>query len=209
MAKINSIDGYIDRALPFAQEILQELRQVVHTYCPEVEEGLKWSMPHFMYKGSILCSMAAFKQHCAFGFWLQSQMKDVHGIFKREAEGGMGHLGKIQSVADLPQADKLGAYILQAKDLIDAGVKLKKAPVSSEKSKELKIPKELTEALKNDSVSEAVFESFSFTNKREYVDWLNDAKTDATFQRRLETTLSNLREGKIKEWKYQKSKGAN
>jgi len=206
MKKLDKIDGYISKARPFAQEILSELRKVVHEYCPEVEEGWKWSFPHFMYKGSILCSMAAFKQHCAFGFWLQSQMKDVHGIFKREAEGGMGHLGKIQSVADLPSADKLGAYILQAKELIDSGVKLKKAPALP-KARELNIPKELVEALKNNPVSEAVFENFSFTNKKEYVDWLNDAKTDATFQRRLETMLSNLREGKVKEWKYQKSKG--
>ncbi len=203
MKKLSKIDDYINKSQPFAQEILNELRKVVHDYCPEVEEGWKWSFPHFMYKGTILCSMAAFKQHCAFGFWLQSQMNDPHGIFKAESAGGMGTLGKISNVSELPSSTVLGEYILQAMSLIDAGVKLKKAPTPA-KPRELNIPKELTEALKNDSVMEAVFENFSLTNKREYVDWLNDAKTDATFQRRLETTLSNLREGKTKEWKYKK-----
>jgi hypothetical protein len=49
------------------------LRDLVHKACPEVEETMKWSFPHFDYKG-MMCSMAAFKQYCAFGFWKASSI---------------------------------------------------------------------------------------------------------------------------------------
>jgi uncharacterized protein YdeI (YjbR/CyaY-like superfamily) len=202
MAKVTNIDDYISKSEPFAQEILSEIRKIVHEYCPQVEEAMKWSFPNYTYKGSILCSSAAFKQHCAFGFWLESVMEDPHGIFKRH-EGGMGSLGKITSMKDLPPRNILGEYILQAMDLVDAGVKLKKAP-TEEKKKELEVPKILLDELEKDAIAKSVFENFSYSHKKEYVEWLNGAKTETTMLRRLETTLSNLREGKSKEWKYQK-----
>ncbi len=202
MAKVTNIDDYIAKSAPFAQEILSEIRTIVHEYCPQVEEAMKWSFPNYVYKGAILCSSAAFKQHCAFGFWLESVMNDTHGIFKRH-EGGMGSLGKMQSLQDLPSRDILGAYILQAMDLVDAGVKLKKAP-SEEKKKELKVPQLLLDGLEKDAIAKSVFENFTYSHKKEYVEWIDEAKTEATKLKRLETTLSNLREGKSKEWKYQK-----
>jgi|SRR6218665_2943133 len=202
MAKVNNIDEYIAKSAPFAQEILSEIRVIIHEYCPQVEEAIKWSFPNYMYKGAILCSSAGFKEHCAFGFWLESIMKDPHGIFKRH-EGGMGSLGKMTSLKDLPSKDILGSYILQAMDLIDAGVKLKKAP-TEEKKKELKVPQILIDQLEKDAIAKSVFENFSYSHKKEYIEWINDAKAEATQLKRLETTLSNLREGKSKEWKYQK-----
>jgi uncharacterized protein YdeI (YjbR/CyaY-like superfamily) len=202
MAKAANFNEYIANSAPFAQEILTELRTVVNNYCPECKEELKWSFPNFTYKGSILCSMAAFKQHCSFGFWLEGVMTDEHGIFKRN-EGGMGSLGKLQSKDDLPSADILGAYILQAMSLVDSGAKIKKAPTTEEKKK-LEIPEILTNALKKDKPASETFEGMSYSHKKEYAEWINGAKTEATALRRLETTLSNLREGKSKEWKYQK-----
>lgn len=202
MARASNFNEYIANAAPFAQEILSELRTVVNNYCAECKEEMKWSFPNFTYKGTILCSMAAFKQHCSFGFWLESLMTDNHGVFKRD-EGGMGSLGKLQSKDDLPSADILGAYILQAMALVDAGVKLKKAP-TSETKKNLEIPLILSEALKNDRSARETFEGMSYSHKKEYTEWINGAKTEPTALRRLETTLSNLREGKTKEWKYQK-----
>lgn len=203
MSKPTNIDEYITNSAPFAQEIMIRIREIVKNYCPECKEEIKWSFPNFTYKGTILCSMAAFKQHCAFGFWLQSEMSDSHGIFKREKEGGMGSLGKLQKVEDLPSDDILGAYILEAKELIDSGIKLKKAP-SKEEKKKLEIPEILLEALKQDKVAEEVFNNFSYSHKKEYVEWIAEAKTEATALRRVDTTLSNLHEGKSKEWKYKK-----
>ena len=202
MSKPTNIDEYIQNAAPFAQEILIRIRETVKNFCPECKEEIKWSFPNFTYKGSILCSMAAFKQHCSFGFWLQSEMSDSQGIFKREKEGGMGSLGKLQKVEDLPSSDILGVYILEAMALIDSGVKLKKAPASGQKN--LEIPDILRNALKHDKIAEKVFDEFSYSHKKEYVEWISEAKTEATALRRVETTLSNLREGKSKEWKYKK-----
>ena len=203
MSRPTNIDEYIEKLAPFAQEILNQIRSTVHHFCPECKEEIKWSFPNFTYKGSILCSMAAFKQHCSFGFWLQSEMTDTHEIFKREKEGGMGSLGKMQSILDLPSSDILGSYILEAKALIDAGVKIKKAPTTKEKQN-LEIPELLLDALKKDKIAQDTFNQFSYSHKKEYVEWINGAKTEATAVRRVETTISNIQEGKSKEWKYQK-----
>src|SRR5688572_16554409 len=104
MAKTNKkVDDYITMSADFAKPILWHILELVHKACPEAEETFKWSFPCFMYKGSILCSMAAFKQHCSFGFWLEAKMKDPNKIFSRGKEReGMGHLGKLTSVKDLP-----------------------------------------------------------------------------------------------------------
>lgn len=196
-----AVSEYIDRSAGFAQPILAQLRETVHVFCPGVRETIKWSFPNFEYKGSILCSMASFKAHCSFGFWLVSLMKDEHGVLL-ETKEGMGHLGKIRSVGDLPPPEKLGALILQAMELIDSGAKLPKA--GQKTVRELVIPQVLTDALEKHPAARSVFDNFSFSHKREYVDWLNEAKTEATLNKRLDTTISNLLEGKSKEWKYRK-----
>jgi uncharacterized protein YdeI (YjbR/CyaY-like superfamily) len=201
MSKFNpAVSEYIAESADFAQPILIELRAIVHSFCPEVKESMKWSMPVFDYNGSILCNMASFKLHCSFGFWLSSLMKDEHGVIPEEKDG-MGNLGKIRSMEDIPAPEKLGTLILQAMALTDAGVKLPKAPA---KEKKLEIPQALTDELEKHPAAKSVFDNFSFSHKREYVDWLNEAKTEATLNKRLDTTISNLLEGKSKEWKYRK-----
>lgn len=195
------ITAYISNAAEFAQPILTQLRELIHSYCPEVEEGWKWSFPHFMYRGKILCSMASFKKHCAFGFWLQPEMSDSYGIFKRAEEGGMGALGKITSLNDLPDREQLGAYILEAMALTEQGVKPRvltsKAPKPA-----LEVPAELQALLDNNPQAKSVFEAFPPSHKKEYIVWIAEAKREETRQRRLEQTLENLKEGKSKEWKY-------
>ena len=190
------IDAYIAKAAPFAQPILQHLREVVHTACPEVEEGVKWSMPFFSYQGAPLCNMAAFKQHCAFGFWLH---KDVFG---GSAEEGMGQFGKLTSLKDLPPKKTLTALIRKAMALNEAGVKVKRpkaakpAPVT---------PDDLTAmlAMKKHTAARKTYESFPPGAQREYVEWITEAKTDATRQKRIATTLEWLAEGKRRNWKYE------
>lgn len=203
MAKFNpAVSTYIANSAEFAQPILIELRAIIHNFCPEVVETIKWSFPVFVYKDSILCNMASFKEHCSFGFWLSSLMTDPHGIFQRSEQGGMGDLGKIKSLADIPEPAKLGASVLEAMKLIEAGTKLPKGP--KKEVKELTIPNELTKALAEHAAAKIVFDNFSYSHKREYVDWINGAKTEATLTKRLDTTISNLLEGKSKEWKYKK-----
>src|SRR4051794_3191813 len=172
------VDAYIAKSADFAKPILTHLREVVHAACPDVEETMKWSFPHFQYKG-MLCSMAAFKEHCAFGFWKGALIVERHdGAAEAENERGMGQFGRITRPSDLPSQKVLTGYIKKAMKLNDDGVK---APARPKKpSKDLVIPDELTRALQKNAKARAAFEKFSPSHKREYAEWIGDAKTEAT-----------------------------
>jgi uncharacterized protein YdeI (YjbR/CyaY-like superfamily) len=194
------IDAYINKSAAFARPILIHLRKVVHKACPGVQEKIKWGMPHFDYKDNMLCSMASFKQHCAFSFWKASLMKDKTLMMNAKSETSMGHLGRITSLKDLPSEKKLISYIKEAMKLNDDGVKLEKK-LRSVKTK-LNIPRELTSALKSNKKAETTFNDFSYSNKKEYLEWINGAKTEDTRNKRLETAVEWLEEGKVRHWKY-------
>ncbi len=206
MAKIDKrIELYIGRSADFAKPILAHILELVHTACPDVEEAMKWSFPCFMYKGSILCSMAAFKHHCAFGFWLESKMKDPNKILSRGKEReGMGHLGKLTSVKDFPSDKIMISYIKEAMALIDKGEKISKAKPAAKTP--LKVPAYFKEALSKNSKALDTFENFSPSQKKEYVNWVTEAKTEATKVKRLKTAIQWMSEGKIRHWKYVKAK---
>ena len=192
------IDAYIAKSAGFARPILEHLRALVHEACPEVEESLKWSMPFFSYKGAPMCMMAAFKQHCGFGFWLS---KEVTG---GSDEDGMGQFGKLASLKDLPSDRQLAAYLKKAMALNEAGVK-KARPQAAAKPAPTP-PDDLAALLAQEKHAAArkAWESFPPGAQREYVDWIAEAKTDATRQKRLATTVEWLAEGKRRNWKYEK-----
>jgi uncharacterized protein YdeI (YjbR/CyaY-like superfamily) len=196
------IDIYIDRAAPFAQPILMHLRQLVHDACPEVVETMKWSFPHFEYRG-VLCSMASFKQHCAFGFWKSELLDDPDGVLTPTGESGMGHLGQIKSLADLPPDAVLRGFILQAMKLNEASIK-KSGPAGRSSPKMLVIPDYFLEALQSNEHALRNFNAFSYSHKKEYVEWIVDAKTEATRQKRLATAIEWMAEGKDQNWRYKK-----
>jgi len=196
------IDAYISNAAPFAQPILNHLRELVHAACPSVEETWKWSFPNFDYKGSILCSMAAFKQHCTFGFFKASLMSDPHGILNTIGKTAMGQLGKIKDLKDLPKDKILKEYIKEAMKLNEAGVKISKPKVV--KTTELDTPDYLVKALKENKAAHAAFEAFPPGKRKEYIEWLEGAKTEATREKRLATAIEYISEGKGLNWKYQK-----
>jgi len=195
------IDNYINKAEPFAQPILKHIRELVHEVCPDVKELMKWSFPHFDYKDTMFCSMASFKQHAVFGFWKASIMADPDGILTIQGRESMGHLGKLTSVNNLPSDEILKKYMKEAMRLNDEGIKLPEKPKTAEK-KELEVPKELVAALNENAAAKATFEGFSNSNKKEYIDWLVEAKSEETKMKRLETTIEWLSEGKIRNWKY-------
>lgn len=195
------INAYIEKAAPFARPILEHLRALVHKAVPEVTETVKWGMPFFEHHGP-LCNMAAFKQHCAFGFWKASLMTDPDGVLQQTERSAMGHLGQITSVKDLPADKKLLAYIKQAAALNEQGIKTPaKAPKTQE---ELEVPGFLQKALAKNKAAAKTFEAFSYSNKKEYLEWLTEAKTEETRLKRLETALEWMAEGKPRNWKYMK-----
>jgi uncharacterized protein YdeI (YjbR/CyaY-like superfamily) len=191
------VDDYIEKSAEFARPILKHLRRVVHLGCPQVQEMIKWSCPHFDYKG-IMCGMAAFKHHYAFGFWKGKLIFESGEHAKREA---MRHLGRIPSLSDLPAEKILIDYVRKAAQLNETGVR---SPVRSKTKKEtpLKIPKYFSAALKQNHEARTTFEDFSPTNQREYVQWVGEAKRDQTRDQRLKTSILCLAEGKPRNWKY-------
>jgi hypothetical protein len=197
------VDAYIAKAAPFAQPILKHIRKIVHKGCPSVEETMKWSMPHFDYKG-IMCGMAAHKQHCSFGFWQGSELA-LGGVGK-DAEG-MGHFGKITALSDLPDDATLLGYVRKAVELKDAGVKKPKPQSAAPKKEraELAVPDYFAAALRNNKKAQQTFEGFSYSHRKEYIEWLTEAKREETRENRLATALEWLAEGKPRNWKYQRA----
>lgn len=191
------IDDYIAKAQPFAQPILRRLREMVHAACPDVEERIRWGFPHFDHRGAMMCSMAAFKQHCSFGFWKGPLLL---GADSRNA-GAMGDFGRIATMKDLPSKARLTALVKQAMKLNEAGVKRVVRKPSAPK-KPVRVPADLAAELERNGRAAAVFKGFSPSARREYVDWITEAKTDATRERRLATAVEWIAEGKQRNWKY-------
>lgn len=193
------IDAYIAKSADFAKPILNHIRKLVHMACPDVEETMKWSFPHFDYKG-MLCSMASFKQHCAFGFWKGALILGKDG---NKADEAMGHFGRITAISDLPKDEVLLGYLKEAVRLNEAGVKLPPRPKSKEK-KPLVVPDYFLAALKQNKKARIAFENFSYSHQKEYVEWVTEAKREETRTQRLETAIAWLAEGKPRHWKYVK-----
>jgi uncharacterized protein YdeI (YjbR/CyaY-like superfamily) len=196
------IDAYIEKSADFARPVLNHLRKLVHLANPDISETIKWSFASFDYKGP-LCTMAAFKEHCVFGFWKAKLLKDPHGYLgERANQGGeaMGNLGRITSLSDLPPDEVIIDFIRQASKLNDEGIKL---PTAEKKVRgELVIPPYFAERLEANLAARDIFEKFSTTNKREYIDWFTEAKTEETRQKRLDQAMEWIAEGKIRNWKY-------
>ena len=204
LTKEAKVDLYISKSADFAKPILIHFRKLVHTACPEIEEKIKWGFPHFDYKG-MMCSMAAFKKHCAITFGKAPLMKDKILMANAESESAMGHFGKITSLKDLPSDKKIIGYIKEAIKLNDEGIKLpvKKTPAVS--NKKVKVPEYFLNQLKKKKKAFTTFNNFSPSHKREYIEWITEAKTEATRNKRMKTTIEWLSEGKSRNWKYKKS----
>jgi uncharacterized protein YdeI (YjbR/CyaY-like superfamily) len=187
------VDAYIAESADFAKPILAYVRELVHATCPQTEETLKWGMPTFMHHG-MLCGVAAFKQHCTFGFW-------KHGLVVGAGryEDAMGQFGRITKVADLPPKKELVGYIKKAMQLNEDGIR---TPRSAKRKPPPRTPADLAAALKKNRKALATYETFSPTAKRDYVEWITEAKTDATRLRRLATAVEWMAKGKQRNWKY-------
>lgn len=200
----NRIDAYIEKSADFAKPILIHLRKLVHLASPEIMETMKWSSPFFEYKG-ILCHMMAFKQHLGFGFWKADTLPDPHGILHLEGGESAGSLGRITDISDLPDDEILIWYIRQAMALKVSDVKIvnktatKKSVVSTAATE---TPTYFTELLDRNPQAAANFEKFSASQKKEYITWFEDAKSEATRDKRVAEGLQWINEGKTRHWKY-------
>ena len=197
------VDAYIAKSQPFAQPILSHIRELAHKACPDVEETIKWSMPFFELRGVVLGHMAAFKQHCAIGFW-GPEMRAILGEDGLLSENGMGSLGKVTSLKDLPSDKKLLNYYRQAAGLVASGQRTKSiARIKKPPKPAPEVPAELSAALKKNKAAAKIFAGLSASCQREYVDWIVEAKRPETKQKRVAQSVEWIAEGKQRNWKYQ------
>jgi uncharacterized protein YdeI (YjbR/CyaY-like superfamily) len=195
------VDAYIEKAADFAKPILKHIREVVHQASPEITESIKWGMPFFDYKGPI-CQIASFKQHSAFGFWKATLLKDPKGVINRSEEASAGSFGRITSLADLPADDIILDFIEQAMLLNESGVKGTMKTVAAAPKAEIMVPDYFIAALADNPQAKAKFEASSPSHKREYLEWITEAKTEATRDKRMATAIEWIAEGKSRHWKY-------
>jgi uncharacterized protein YdeI (YjbR/CyaY-like superfamily) len=197
------VDAYIAKAQPFAQPILTHIRELAHKACPDLDEEIKWSMPFFVLRGVILGHMASFKQHCAIGFW-GPEMNAILNAAGLHSENGMGSLGKIATLKDLPADKQMLGYYRHAAELIVSGQQTMSLERTAKSAKPApKVPVELTAALKKNKAAAKVFADFSVSCQREYVDWITEAKRPETREKRIATAIEWIAEGKQRNWKYQ------
>jgi uncharacterized protein YdeI (YjbR/CyaY-like superfamily) len=201
----SKVDAYVEKIPPFARPIIGHLRELVHKGCPGVEETIKWSRPFFEYRGAILCNMSAFKRHCSFGFW----GVEMGGLL-REAKAlraeGMGSLGRIQTLQDLPSDKQMLAWIRQAATFVDGGKYT--SPIAARRVVKAakpapRMPAEFAAALKKSKKAAAGFAAFSPSCKREYVEWIAEAKRPETRAKRIASAIEWIAAGKQRNWKYQ------
>jgi uncharacterized protein YdeI (YjbR/CyaY-like superfamily) len=202
--KITAVDAYIHEASESGRPILEYLREAVHEGAPGVVEEIKWSKPFFVYKGVILGNMAAFKAYCSFGLW----GSDVAGTLQSDGvarSGSMGSFGKIGSVKDLPSRAKLIGYIRLAAKAIDDGSRTKAWSRPKVAKAELEVPEALAAALKKNKAAAKKFEAMTPGCRREYCQWIAEAKREETREKRVLTALEWIAEGKSRNWKYETS----
>ncbi|MBS1914969.1 MAG: YdeI/OmpD-associated family protein [Bacteroidetes bacterium] len=197
-----AVDAYIEKSADFAKPILIHLRKLVHSACPDVEEKIKWGFPFFDYKGP-LCNMAAFKEHCSFGFWKVSLLNDEKGILAEKKQEAAGSLGRITSIKDLPSDKVIIEFIKQAKKINDDGIKAPAKPKPKE-TKEIVMPSYVTKLLAKNKKAKAAFDNFSPSHRKEYIQWFEEAKTEETRNKRLAQAMEWLDQGKPRNWKYMK-----
>jgi uncharacterized protein YdeI (YjbR/CyaY-like superfamily) len=198
------VDAYIGKARPFAQPVLIHIRELMHKAAPDLNETVKWGMPFFELNGVILGNMAAFKEHCSLGLW-GPEMAAILGNDGAKSNEAMGTFGRIASVKDLPAEKVLLGYFKQAAGFVTSGERttsLVRKPKKAVKAP-AEIPAELAAALKKNKLAAKVFEGFSPSCKREYVDWVVEAKRDETKMKRVAQAVEWMAEGKSRNWKYE------
>ena len=197
------VTAYIAKQAAFARPILQYLRQVVHEGCPKVTETLKWGMPSFEYHG-IVCGMAAFKAHATFMFWKGRDIVGENGVNL----DAMGQFGRITSVKDLPSRSKLLSYVKKAATLNESKPQRPARPKSAAPVKTarpaLRAPADLLKAIEKSAKARAVWDAFPPSSKRDYAEWVLEAKQEATRARRIATAVEWISAGKRRNWKYER-----
>lgn len=185
------VNAYIAGANDFAKPILTKIRSAVHKAHPRVTETIKWGVPAYVDDRGILCMTPAFKRHCAWVFWTGRKPSTVDAKMLR----------RITSPSDLPSQRHMVAAV---KEAASADKTTAKKAAAKKSPRPIRVPAYFTAALKRNPKALAAFSAFPPSHKREYVEWIDSAKTDATRQRRIATALEWMASGRSRNWKYQR-----
>ncbi len=190
------VDAYIAGAPDYAKPILEHVRAVAHEAIPAVDEAIKWGAPHFMRDGMV-CAIAAFKSYCGIRFWKEALLQ-ADDASKQAIE----RYGRIASIEDIANDRGLAQMMKAAARLNADGVKLPSRPKKAHPP--LEVPAALRLALDADRTAAATFDGFSPSHQREYVQWITEAKTEQTRDKRIATAIEWMAEGKSRNWKYER-----
>jgi uncharacterized protein YdeI (YjbR/CyaY-like superfamily) len=185
------VDAYIAKSADFARPILNRIRKLVHAACPNVEETIKWHAPFFVHKGNLI-TLPAFKRHCALIFWKGRLFLNKDQKTK---------LRRLTSISELPGDKILTGYIRKAVEVNEAGIKIPRPRPKAKKA--VVVPDYFQAVLGKNKKALAVFENFSPSHKREYVEWITEAKREETRTKRIQTAVDWLVQGKSWNWKYE------
>ena len=198
------VTEYIENSADFARPILDHLRELIHRNCPDVVESIKWAIPHFDYKDDFMCVLASAKNHCSLTFIKSEFMSDPRFAGGKKVKPGQRFMSRITCMTELPSDEELTGFVKQAMDLNERGVKLDKTAKAAPSSKPLDTPAYFLQALATNPVAQQVFENHSPSFRKNYIVWLESAKTMATRQRRIDEALEWIADGKGRFWKYEK-----
>ncbi|HXD15649.1 MAG TPA: YdeI/OmpD-associated family protein [Vicinamibacterales bacterium] len=190
------VDAYIAKSADFAKPILTRIRAAVHKGLPAATETIKWGVPAYVDDRGIVCMTAAFKRHCAWVFWTG----------RKPASVDVKAVRRITAAGELPGSRDLVAAVKEAAAPGTAGAKkaAKKAPKKRPAARPVKVPAYFMRALRKNTPALATFTAFPPSHKREYVEWVDSAKTDETRERRLSTAIPWIAAGKSRNWKYER-----
>lgn len=188
------VDAYIAKAAPFARPLLERLRRDMHAACGDLDESIRWGRPVFMHNGRLVAGMAAFKQHASFGYWRGGE------VVGEARNDGMGQFGRLQSLDDLPSSADIAEQVRRAVELVDTDAP---RPARTRAPRPpLEMPDVMRQALDAHPAARATFDGFSPSQRRDYIEWIVEAKRDDTRARRLAQALDWLAEGKPRHWKH-------
>ena len=198
------VDAYIAKAPPFAVPVLEHIRAAMHAGCPELVETIKWSRPFFELDGRVFAGMSAFKAHCKLILWRRGS--GMEAGTDADGEADMGQFGRIESLADLPSAAALRKLVVATvKDVRAAREAVAEASPAPRRAARPapSVPDDFAAALRAQRAAKAFFDAFTPSQQHEYVDWIVEAKRDATRAARIAQAVEWIAEGKKRNWKYE------
>jgi hypothetical protein len=189
------INLYIAELPDWQRKHLVRVRQLIHSTEERIEEAWRGNAPHFDHQGSLI-GMHAFKSCVSIWFHKGASLKDGHGLFKLTEKDAEREVRKYK----IHEGESINEKAFL--DLLKQALKVNAAQAGGAETKPtsraLVVPSDMEQVLRKDEQAWAQWEGLAASHKREYVEWITDAKQDETRKRRLAKALEMIRDGQAK-----------